>query len=295
MLDENVNKLVFVSVAVAVVASLAGGSMVMFPNAMNKARDVITESTTSFTKPSDENKLSLEVQIPNYQSSRGSFYEYSSLYYDYGKNDGTWKTWDDSFNFLKNPIFEPNEYDESSSDMGGTDEWSRTFNYTNGLQAWVDNLKNSKSLQDNNGGSVPAKAIVSPFKATDSKGNDITKNIRFKSLKITKLDTVDNKTVSTDTPDIKVTHIPYDSHTEDGEVKTVKGIQFNHEYTDYGELLDAIYMYAGNHGNKIDGNDEKYYVQKAYFTVTYTVTDSDGNSTTQSSSFTVTDVSSQDL
>lgn len=272
MLGENVNKSIFVVWAGAIVASLFGVSMVMFPSAMDKVGDTIKESTNKFINPSATKSLSLDVEIPNYESSNGSFYLYNE---PNDNGDGTWTSYNS--NPWKNPIFAPNEYDESYPYMGGGDEWSRTFNYTNGLQSWIDNLKNSDSLKENNGGSVPTDALVSPFTATDSKGNDINKNIRFKSLKITKLDTVKNTTVSTDTADVTVNN------------KTVKGIQFNHEYSDYGELLDAIYIYAGNNGVEYDGNYMKYYVQKAYFTATYTVTDSDGNSTTQSSSFTVTD------
>lgn len=273
MLGENVNKTVYVVWAGAIVAGLFGVSMVMFPSAMDKVGDTVKETTTKFINPSAEKSVSLDVKIPDYKSSNGSFYFYTQPNDD---GDGTWTSYAGSP--WKNPIFAPNEYDDSYPYDGGSDEWSRSFNYTNGLQAWIDNLKNSESLKENNGGSVPAEALVSPFKATDSKGNDINKNIRFKSLKITKLDTVKNTTVSTDTPDVTVNN------------KTVKGIQFNHEYTDYGELLDAIYIYAGNNGVVFDGSYMKYYVQKAYFTATYSVTDSDGNSMTKSADFTVTDV-----
>lgn len=275
MLDNNTNKVVWVGVAVGLVAAVGVSALSLYPQAFSGMKDTINESMTTFIKPSDEKNPSLEVKIPNstVPNSLSSYYEYSSLSQN---DDGTWFHSNNSPWPFKSPIFSPNEFDDVMN-RGATDKWNRTFNYPNGVQAWVDNLKNDENLKDHNGGSIPADALVSPFKATDSKGNDITKNIRFKSLKITKLDTVDNKTISTDTPDVTVNDKP------------VKGIQFNHEYTDYGELLDAIYIYAENNYVESDGDYEKYYVQKAYFTATYTVHDSDGNSTKQSASFTVTD------
>lgn len=273
MLGENVNKTVYVVWAGAIVSGLFGVSMVLFPSAMDQVGNTIKDTTNKFINPVAEKSVSLDVSIPDYDSSNGSFYAYSEPSEDV---EGNYARFDS--NPWKNPVFEPNTYDDSYAYMGGSDTWNRSFNYTNGLQAWIDNLKNSESLKANNGGSVPADAIVSPFKATDSDGKDVTKSIRFKSLKITKLETTKGATVSSDTDDVIVNH------------KTEKGIQFNHEYTNYGELLDAIYMYADKQGVVYEGEYMHYYVKKAYFTATYTVTDSNGKSATTSSSFVVNDV-----
>lgn len=277
MLGENVNKMVFVVWAGAIVGGLFGVLMVLFPSAMDQVGDSIKTTTEKFIG-SKSDEVSLSVNIPDQKSEM----------------DYSWyKSKIDSDTDARTPLFEPNTTDLGDYNYRNDDTWLRLFNYPDGVEAWKKSIADSNYVKYNFD-SVPSEALVSPFEAKDSKGNDITKNIKFKSAKVTKLETWDGKDISTDTDEAYIqwsdTHIP--------------GIQFNHEYSDYKDMLYSIYGYGMTKGWVVkhsdgtirttlnpydldDGSWQYAYVSKAYITATYTVSDDSGNSATKSSSFVV--------
>lgn len=277
MLGENVNKTVFVVWAGAIVAGLFGVLMVLFPGAMDNVGDTIKHTTTKFMSPKAD-EVSLSVNIPDQKADINfDWYNVKRL----GDVD------------IRTPLFEPNTTGWGEDYERNNDSWHRLFNYSDGVDGWKKSITNSDYVKENFD-SVPSEALVSPFEAKDSKGNDITKNIKFKSAKVTKLETWDGKDISTDTDETR-------SRWTD---ERIPGIQFNHEYSDYKDMLYSIYGYGMSKGWVVkhsdgtidmslnpydldDGSWQYAYVSKAYITATYTVSDDSGNSATKSSSFVV--------
>lgn len=270
MLGENVNKMVFVVWAGAIVGGLFGVLMVLFPSAMDQVGDSIKTTTEKFIGSKSE-EVSLSVNIPDQKSAMSYDWYYTP--------------------HSRTPMFEPNTTGWDDNAIRNNDTWRRVFNYSDGIDGWK---KSNSDYLKNNFESVPSEALVSPFEAKDSKGNDITKNIKFKSAKVTKLETWDGKDISTDTEE---THSQWTD-------ERIPGIQFNHEYSDYKDMLYSIYGYGMSKGwvvkhsdgtvdmslnpYSLDNGSWQYaYVSKAYITATYTVSDNSGNSATKSSSFVV--------
>lgn len=306
MLGENVNKMVFVIWAGAIVAGLFGVSMVLFPSAMNQVGDTIKHTTTNFMSPKAD-EVSLSVNIPD-QENRGGFvydnigYNHDLPLFEINTDDNNHYTDDDA---LVSKWFEPSrklidKYEPGTiyGDFPEAVVQSKSrYDYRNGLDDWLKSNKNQ----------------VSPFRATDSNGDDITGKIKFDSIKVTKIETADGTTSVDDNADNN------SGYWNDDKVK------FNTEYSNYHDLFKALYYYdqsrhrngryvLDSKGNKVpwaswsgipegsdvpvytydedvnNSEDNTYYrvypyISKSYLTATYSVTGKDGKTVTKSSSF----------
>lgn len=312
MLGENVNKTVFVVWAGAIVAGLFGVSMALFPSAMNHVGDTIKKTTTDFIHPSTNQAVSLDVNIPNQTSRLNSWYMTSVS--DVDSHDVA----------VSNPLFEPNTFDKNQYSKANLNYSDSSLQFIPYYQTLVSTLEPGSDIDDRNdlrnwtdapvynytdGLSSWQKAnskLISPFKATDSNGDDLTGKIKFKSISVTKIETPDGTQTSDDKNDL--------------ESNYYQEVQFNHEYTNYKDLQDALFGYDNRHhsynvqdksgkwtllhlnytgdnsnvpSQSYDGTDYYHvhnYVLKSYLTATYSVTGKDGKEITKSSSFVVTDL-----
>lgn len=313
MLGDNTNRIVWVSVIIGLVATVGTLALTLYPEALDEGKTLIVKKIDDFTKDKKTNQtedVSLSVNIPNQTSRWSSWYLTSSADADSQYVD------------VSNPLFEPNTFDKNQyskanlnysdsslqiiadnkalvstldpgSDIDDTNDlqtWTNApvYNYTDGLSSWQK--ANSK--------------LISPFKATDSNGDDLTGKIKFKSISVTKIETPDGTQTSDDKNDLESSYY--------------QEVQFNHEYTNYKDLQDALFGYDNRHNSynvqdksgkwtllhlngdnsnvpsqSYDGTDYYHlhnYVLKSYLTATYSVTGKDGKEITKSSSFVVTDL-----
>lgn len=312
MLGENVNKTVYVVWAGAIVAGLFGVSMVLFPSAMDQAGDIIKTTTKNFINPGGTEKVSLAVSIPNQTSRDDSWYQASS-------SDA-----DGQFTWVSNPLFEPNAYDKNQYSKANLKYDESSLKYFSDNKALISALEPGSDIDDkndlrnyvngpvynyNDGLSSWQKSnagLISPFKATDTNGDDLTGKIKFKSIQVTKIETPDGVQTKDDNFDNDTNYYPT--------------VEFNHDYTNYKDLQAALFGYDNRHGiynvqdksgnwtmlhlngtgdnsnvpsQEYDGTDYYHvhnYVLKSYLTATYSVTGKDGKEITKSSSFVVNDL-----
>ena len=206
-----------------------------------------------------ENKsITLTVNLPEVNDIVGRSYAHKLHF-----------TSDNSDYVVQNPMFEPNTFDEKSyNDIIGYINPENVFNYSSTADAWEKNIADYYQTNWST-----TKTVKSPFLAKTSDGKDITKNIRFKSVKLTQITTVDG-------------HVYNDS---------TDNLIFNKEYTDYGELLDNLSKYNDDHfedaqtyTNTVNDGKDYAYIKQSKMVVTYTVSDDSGENTQTASSTLIT-------
>lgn len=219
----------------AIVLVLSG---VVYSTVQATMPDVLTNELTKIHQVIDKadpdggdtnsTKLTLQLNLPDQHDVSGSFYTY---------HVGT----ADSFNYIHHtPIFEPNTFDlDQYNNTDGFIEPTNYFNYTGTAQEWADSV--NKYEKENNYNDTN---YTSPFIAKDSKGNDITKSVRFKSVKLDKIETVDGKNVTSN----------------------VDSLKFNQEFTNYGDLLEAMSKYNTDHQDEAESYKENHTNDTSFYT-----------------------------
>ena len=248
MLENSSNKLMATATAIVVAGAIYGTVHAAYPD----LNTTMTQRVQKVLGNDTENKsIALTVNLPEEIDVEGTFYAHTIHSAD-GQSDRV----------VQNPTFEPNTFDEPASHINSIRyiRPERIFNYSSTVDDWE---KNVADYYVDFGGEKP-EFTKSPFLAKTSDGKDITKNIRFKSVKLTQLSTVDD-------------HVYNDN---------IANIVFNKEYTDYGQLLDSLSQYNNDHSNDAEAYADKVrdgkhyaYIKQSKMVVTYTVSDDSGKNT----------------
>lgn len=203
MLSSNTNKIVWMSVIIALFMGFSAVLHTMFPLALDEGKNNMTKTIGNFLSL-DDSALDLKVNIPNQKVEMDDYLQY---HVEFGSGEVVNK---------QQPYFEPNTFNfDTYKDTWGFIEPNAYFNYTSSAKDWENTV--TKWQRDNNFYEGPV--IKSPFEAMTSKKEDVTKSVRFVNIEMTQIDTWDNKTITSDT----------------------EGLKFNHKYTNYGDLLTSIY------------------------------------------------------
>lgn len=256
MLENNSTRLMFAAIAVVVAGVIYGTVHAAYPDLTTAMTQKVQKVLNNDT---DNKSITLTVNLPVSNDIMGSSYAHT-MHFSSDNSDAV----------VQNPTFEPNTFNEKNyNDIIGFIRPERVFNYSSTADAWE---KNIADYYANSGGDTP-EITKSPFLAKTSDGKDITKNIRFKSVKLIQVTTVNDNV--------------YNDNTDN--------LVFNKEYTDYGKLLDSLSQYnsdhaddAQNYTNKVNDGKNYAYIKQSKMVVTYTVSDDDGENTQTASSTLIT-------
>lgn len=246
----------FAAIAVVVAGVIYGTVQAAYPNLATTMTQKVQKVLNNDT---DNESINLTVNLPVVNDIGGQSYVRTIHYVG-----------DPTDIFIQYPIFEPNTFDQNTYDgIVGFIRPERVFNYTGTAADWE---KNIADYYGKPGGGTP-EITKSPFLAKTSDGKDITKNIRFKSVKLTQITTVDG-------------HV-YNDNTDN--------LIFNKDNTNYGEVLGSLSKYNDDHydqakdySNKMNDDKDYAYIKQSKMLVTYTVSDDDGKATQTTSSILVT-------
>ena len=255
MLENNSTRLMFATIAVVVAGVIYGTVNAAYPDLTT----TMTQRVQKVLGNDTENKsITLTVNLPEVNDIVGRSYAHTIHVIS-----------DNSDHIVQNPMFEPNTFDKQAyNDIMGFIYPDRIFNYSSTADAWEKNIADYYSKEW-----YTTKTTKSPFLAKTSDGKDITKNIRFKSVKLTQITTVDG-------------HVYNDS---------TDNLIFNKEYTDYGQLLDSLSKYNDDHFEdaeaytyKVNDGKDYAYIKQSKMVVTYKVSDDSGENTQTASSTLIT-------